>query len=66
MVDPPSFTSFYIRGKRYKKSLTEPHTELRPQLRKGSNKPFSKSFFFKIPDFVHRAAPAATAGENRR
>ena len=53
-------------GKRQKNPSLIPHTELRPRPRKGSNKPFTKLIFFKIPDLVHRAAPAAIVGEYRR
>ena len=46
VVDPHSLTSIDIWGARYKKNLSEPNAELRPQLRKGCNKPFTKKYFF--------------------
>jgi hypothetical protein len=61
---PPSSPASTDGEQDTKKSLTEPCAELRP--RRWSNKPFTKLFFFKIPDLVHRAAPAAIVGENRR
>ena len=33
---------------------------------KGSNKQFSKRFFLKIPDFIHRPTAAVVTNKNRR
>ena len=56
----------HMRGKILKNSLREPCAELRPRLRKESNKQFSKQNMFNIPDFIHRPTAAAVAGGNRR
>ena len=43
-----------------------PPAEVRPRPRKQCVNFFTNSFFFKIPDLVHRPTTAPIAAENRR
>ena len=54
------------RGQGIDDSLSQPRAELQLRPPKVSNKQFTKSCIFKIPDLVHRSTPAAVAGGNCR
>ena len=51
-------------GQDIKNFLSESHADLWPWPQKGSNKQFTKKYFFKISDLVYRSARAAAAGKN--